>query len=468
MKEYLPELAYFLQWNLAVPVLLSYILLPFISFVFYCRYCNAPFRWIQSLCYIMLLACVRIWELATHLQGVPGLLAEMLLLACLGYLLLKRKWTESLAAAVLILAVSGVSNSIAEWIGYRLMLPFILQHERWVYPSDTMIEGLKVLMVCALLTFILAHFRNGIMKADPQTLMQMTLPVFFISLVVRIIQTAVYGNGIQVNRETGEIQSIMNINHAELLLLQILACICLLATLSAYQKIVCILHEKQKLCLLEQQAAVQEIYMKEAILRDRKTRAFRHDIQNHLTVLAELLRTAQTSEALEYLTCLEHISTSLSYPVQTGRAAVDALLGSKLSVAEQKRIQVQCELYLPETEGPGDIEWCILLSNALDNAIKACECVQDGKRKIRITSHKKGMFFLLTIENSCNQELRKVPEDGTGLSNIRSVMKNYHGTAENTVSGGIYRLQLFFGILQQKKDISHQFCDRKNRADDID
>ncbi len=93
------------------------------------------------------------------------------------------------------------------------------------------------------------------------------------------------------------------------------------------------------------------------------------------------------------------------------------------------------------------MDWCILLSNALDNAIKACQEVPEEERYIHMSSRKKGNFYLLTVENSCSRELEKAPEDGIGLSNIRAVAEKNHGTVENTAFDGTYRLQLLFGNL---------------------
>lgn len=433
------------RWYMVVPGMLAYVLLPFMMFFFFCRYCQVPFGWLKGVCYTLLSAGVHAAEPGYHLQRTPGLIMEILLLACCGCILLKRKPLESLTIAVLIQAVVSVGGGITSWIGYRLLLPLVLEHEQWIYPSDTMRECFRILLVCGLSVFILSRFRQSIVNTDRQALLLLTLPVFFISLVVRIIQTTVYGDEFRVDSGTGEFLTSWSIRHGELLFLQLLACVCLLLTLYAYQKILGILAAEQKVLLLEQQAAEQEIYLQEAMLRDRRTRAFRHDIKNHLIVLAELLKAKETDRACEYLSLLEDAAAELSCGIRTGNAAVDALLGSKLQAAEQKGIKVRCELRIPDRSTVKDMDWCILLANALDNAVKACAGLPEGDRWIRIISRKKGSFYLLTVENSCTKELSSVPEDGTGLSNIRTVAEGYQGAVENTVSGGAYRLRIFFG-----------------------
>ena len=95
-----------------------------------------------------------------------------------------------------------------------------------------------------------------------------------------------------------------------------------------------------------------------------------------------------------------------------------------------------------------DMDWCIILSNALDNAMKACEDVSEEERYIHIKSRKKGNFYLLVIENSCDKKIKKIPKDGTGLCNIRTVMEQNNGTMENTILNGNYKVKLLFGSLQ--------------------
>lgn len=444
LNWYLSDISVGFQWYMVMPALIAHVLLPLTTFFFFCRYCMISFRWLPGICYTLLSAGIYVWEIKYHLQGSPGLLVEILLLMGCGCVMLKQKRLEALTMSVLVLSVLSVSNGIMSWIGYRIILPFILKHEMWILPSDTVRECFRLLLVCGLSVFILNYFRQSITTTNRQTLIQLTIPVFFISMVVRIIQTSVYGDEIRVDAGTGEVLATLHMNHTEFLFLQLFACVCLLVTLLAYQKIQSILQAEQKVQLLEQQAAEQENYIQEAVLRDRQTRAFRHDIRNHLTVLAELLKAGQTDQAYEYLSNLEQSATELSFTFRSGNAAVDALLGSKCSLAEQKRIRIRCELMVPEYSLIKDMDWCILLSNALDNAIKACEVITEEDRFIHITSRKKGNFFLLTIENSCSRKLREVPEDGIGLSNMRAVVEKNHGTVENTVSDGTYRLRMLF------------------------
>ncbi len=80
----------------------------------------------------------------------------------------------------------------------------------------------------------------------------LTFPVFFISMVLRTIQTSFYGKDIEMDGTTGEFFPLIKIDHTELLFLQLFACVCLLVTLSAYEEILKIFRTEQNVRLLKQ------------------------------------------------------------------------------------------------------------------------------------------------------------------------------------------------------------------------
>lgn len=440
---------YWLNWHIAVPNIFALIILPMTTFSFFCKYCGISVRWPYKVLYIFLSAALYILEQWTGIHGSPGLLAEILLLTAFGIFLMHIRWSKSFSVSVLILSVLSISSGILCWFGYQVILPAAIVHEVLIAPSDTVRECLKVLLVFGFFRFILQHFQRSIAAANSRTLLQLSIPVLFISLVERILQTSFYGDEITFNSQTGEIVPTVKIDHMELLFLQLFAGICLLAILFAYRKIVDILSTEQKLLLLEQQCMEQKSYVRDALARYEQTRSFRHDMKNHLTVLSGLLKEGQTDQAHAYLASLDQTVTAMSYPIQTGNVVADALVGSKLFVARQKKIRLQCEMKLPEGGQIPDMDWCIILSNALDNALNACDALPEEERYICIFSRKKKNFFLMEIENSCDPSLTEVPADGTGLSNIRTVVKKYHGAVENSVSRGCYKLKVLVNSSQQ-------------------
>lgn len=229
--------------------------------------------------------------------------------------------------------------------------------------------------------------------------------------------------------------------HGSLLLLQAMGLAALLCTLYAYRRLCQGLQAQAALQSLSDAAQRQKVYITEAQARYEQTKAFRHDIKNHLSVLDGLLRRGELGEGREYLKKLEAVSETLSFPYQTGNPVVDILLGEKLGLA--RGIEVEVSLSLPRPCGMDDFDLCVLFANALDNAIAACRS-SDGDKMIRISAERQGDFCLLTFVNTCSDA--PLPPAGTGLSNIRAVAEKYRGAVLSEQSGGQFRLSVLLNV----------------------
>ncbi len=226
-----------------------------------------------------------------------------------------------------------------------------------------------------------------------------------------------------------------------LLLLQAMGLAAMLCTLYAYRQLCRGFQAESALRSLTQAAQAQKVYIAEARQRYERTKAFRHDIRNHLAVLDGLLGGGRLDEGRAYLKRLETVSGALSFPYQTGNPVVDILLGEKLAQAEGIRAEVS--LLLPQPCGIDDFDLCVIFANALDNALAACREVA-GARSIRIAGKRQGDFYMLTFENTCPD--RPLPPAGVGLSNIRSVAEKYRGAVLTETDGRQFSLNVLLDL----------------------
>ena len=85
----------------------------------------------------------------------------------------------------------------------------------------------------------------------------------------------------------------------------------------------------------------------------------------------------------------------------------------------------------------------IILQNLLQNAVEACEKVEEGERFIVLTGKRKGRFFLIEVKNSFAGEVvfgqdglpvttkqEDAPMHGIGLANVRREAERYMGELE--------------------------------------
>lgn len=231
--------------------------------------------------------------------------------------------------------------------------------------------------------------------------------------------------------------------YAALLILQMLGLMALLCTLYAYDGICRGFQAQAELHSMTQAVGTQKTYIAEAQMRYEQTRAFRHDIRNHLSVLDGLMGSGRLEESKAYLKKLEMASSALSFPCQTGNPVVDILLSEKLELAKASGIKAETSLVLPRPCGIDDFDLCVIFANALDNAVTACQAVT-GPKFISIAGHRQGDFYMLEFANTCLDT--PLPPMGTGLSNIQAVARKYHGTMLTEKTGGRFCLNVLLNL----------------------
>lgn len=278
------------------------------------------------------------------------------------------------------------------------------------------------------------------------------LPALLVLLVCEYVSGAFYGNVI-VMEPSGVIQP--GFNHFLILFLHVFVCLILSSTLYACQKPSEGFRAKTRLALLEQEAHTQREYLHEALTRYEQTQIFRHDLKNHLLVLDGLLHREETQQARAYLNRLEKVSAELSFFCKTGSTAVDTLLGSKLSLAGQNGIRVECTVKIPPSS-VDDLDLCIVFANALDNALKACQSVDAKDRYIRICGSQKDNFFMLEIENSRSPDGSYEKGSGIGLLSINAVAEKYYGAVTTEEKSEHFQLNILFIISRHLNDIPVQ------------
>ncbi len=432
-----------MEW--IIPNILYFFIIPMLLYYYYCRLFAIPYRWYWGLLYTALSLGLSHSETMFLIAGFVSVLLKIILLALFGFVLLKRKAAAFAFSALVISAhsiIMGLTQSITFWILSSLKAEAAI----FMKYADSALYALAIILLIAVFRLIHKIISDGMAETHGFASLVLGVPVLFAALVERIVSDFIYGDTLIWDSTEGLVAPV--VNNMELVILRLFAFAGLFLVLLAYQKLMTSIRNEQTIKLLEQQTQNQEIYVREAKSRYEQTLSFRHDIKNHLLVLRQLLREDKPADAHDYLANLEQMSGSLSFPVNTGNTVVDALLGSKLAVAAGQGIEVDCSVAIPRTSTVKDIDWCIILSNALDNAITASEAVVPKSRYIGISGKQKGNFFLLNIDNHCAQDT-EMPTDGVGISNIKAVAQKYDGKAEIDIVDCIFKLSVLLVISQQ-------------------
>ena len=223
-------------------------------------------------------------------------------------------------------------------------------------------------------------------------------------------------------------------NNYQMLIVFCFSFLCLFVILFSYKKVLEQIKEQEHKVLLESQLMAQQIYTKEASVRYEMTRTFRHDLNNHLIVLKQLIENNQSEKAEEYLHHFSNTADNISYQSQTGNVPLDALLADKLALAKQRGIHITLNVDIPREIKINDFDLCAIFFNALDNAINACDSIVNGEKWIDIKARRNQDFFLIDIMNSYDKTAKSKKGSGIGLGTIKMLCEKYGGTM-NTEKG---------------------------------
>ena len=238
-------------------------------------------------------------------------------------------------------------------------------------------------------------------------------------------------------------------SHWQLLVMHLLGLASLFCILFSYKKLQQNFRLSTELSLLEQEEHSLGKYVEEAKARYDRTKSFRHDIRNHIGVVKNLLQSGKLEEAVNYIEDMEDMAEEMSFPCSTNNPVVDILVGNKLGIAKNMGINVDCSLLLPYPCSLRDIDICIVLSNALDNAIQACKSLDAGIEKyINVSGRIQGNLLMIEIDNSFLDKggFRK----GTGLSNIKNVAGKYGGAMSIDTKENVFVLHVLLIIPEGK------------------
>ena len=227
--------------------------------------------------------------------------------------------------------------------------------------------------------------------------------------------------------------------------------LCILYAYNIYQKLIASMQDKQRAALLASQVDQMQAHIREIEQLYTGVRSMRHDMQNYLFDIKSLLAAQGVSvegELAGYFSGIGTALDALNFYFHTGNPVTDVVLNGKYQQAKSMGIQFDSEFLFPSDYGIDVFDLSIILNNALNNALEACEVLSgsdpEAERFISVTSYCKNNMFLIEVKNSfdgtvCVTEdggLKSRKQDthrhGLGFQNIVRCADKYLGSADYT------------------------------------
>ena len=301
--------------------------------------------------------------------------------------------------------------------------------------------------------YMVYRYFSDYTTVEMQQMFLVFIPILMIFIMSEYINMIEFEFQVQILAEDEPFEYLLN--HWQLLAMHFLGLVSLFCILFSYKKLQQNFRLSTELSLLKQQEHSLNQYVEEAKARYDRTKSFRHDIKNHIAVVKKLLQSEKLEEAVTYMEDLDDMAEKMSFPCSTNNPVVDILVGNKLGIAKSMGIDVDCSLLLPYPCSLRDIDICIILSNALDNAIQAVKRLDAGMEKyIHVSGRIQGDFLMMEIENSFHG--KGTFKKGTGLSNVNAVAEKYGGAMSIETKEHVFVLHVLLIISQHPEGIPRQ------------
>ena len=222
---------------------------------------------------------------------------------------------------------------------------------------------------------------------------------------------------------------------------QIFSFLAILAVIRAYQEIRQAHEEMLQNALIAKEIEDLKSHVGSVEKYYKDVRAMKHDMNNHLVVVKRLIEQDDRKEAEKYLEAMDAGYGLNDSTVRTGNPVTDIIISEKKREAEELGIRYEADFEYPAKGNVEAFDICILLSNALTNAMEAARETTEAYIIVKGWTNRNA--FLIDVKNSCSKNLmtdgetglpvsnKKDREDhGFGLINMKRVAEKYYGTME--------------------------------------
>ena len=184
----------------------------------------------------------------------------------------------------------------------------------------------------------------------------------------------------------------------------------------------------------------------------RQIRGWRHDYRNHIQTMKVLAANGDLEALKNYLSELETDLNTVDTVVKTGNAMADAILNSKISLAQSRRIAVHCDAHIPVQLKMSELDLCCIIGNLFDNAIEASLQLPEEQRLIRVYMDMKGTQLYISFTNfTASKKLPKLGKrfattkgdgHGFGLVRIDSIIERLDGYLSRNSEDGAFTTEI--------------------------
>ena len=181
------------------------------------------------------------------------------------------------------------------------------------------------------------------------------------------------------------------------------------------------------------------------------SRALRHDFRQHLLVIGQYAKDRNTKDLQAYLEPMMEKADSTP-PRYCMNTAADAIAAHYARLAEQQQTRIAFKLELPEKLPLPESDYCALLGNLLENALRAVAQLPEEDRRVEAVSLMLSDAMLgVSVSNPYTGKIRLgkngLPHGGKaghglGLASVASTVQRYRGTLDIRTENNVFAVDI--------------------------
>ena len=204
-----------------------------------------------------------------------------------------------------------------------------------------------------------------------------------------------------------------------------------------------------------EQIAMQTEYYDALSVQINEVRAIRHDFRHFVSVLGRMADEGRYTELSQFLREYAGRSDMEPLPVFCENVVANSILGYYSLRLKEHSILFHCTCGIPKKLSVSNSDLCVVLGNALENAMEACKKLEAPEvRSLSVEARTVNGQLLIKITNTYNGTMnqedgrylstKEKPYHGIGLQNIKKVMAANGGYVKTEYSQTVFTLMAAF------------------------
>lgn len=178
----------------------------------------------------------------------------------------------------------------------------------------------------------------------------------------------------------------------------------------------------------------------------------RHDLRHHILTMKNLVEEGEIEALRGYLTEIGEkyeLEGALTF---CSNRTVNGILAYFSEIANQKRIEFEVKIGIPEDIPVAKTDLSILFGNLLENAVEGCQRQTSGPRKISVRGRVSQNVFALAVDNTYETipdrdrrgRFRSMKHSGAGIGteSVKKIAARYNGVVQFETRGDLFCVSL--------------------------